>query len=247
MDRAQKAGIDDVGIGVLFGLYDYKFEVLALLTHAQHLEKECGVGPHTISVPRLRPAHNSPLNKKAPYPVSDAEFKKIVAVLRLAVPYTGMILSTREKASFRDEVCALGISQISAGSQTSPGGYDEHKTKVVDPGQFDLEDTRTQLEVVKDVLKQGFLPSFCTACYRAGRTGKDFMDLAKPGEIKNYCIPNCILTFKEYVLDYADEQLRRESGAVIDKELAKITDLKVKQLTLAKMRQLENGQRDLYF
>lgn len=246
-DRAFKAGIDDLGIGVLFGLYDYKFEVLALLQHCLYLEKEFSVGPHTISIPRVKPALNAPLSDNIPHRVCDDDFKKIVAIIRLAVPYTGMILSTREDAHFRDEVFALGISQISAGSRSSPGAYIENKEHAPREEQFHLEDTRTQLDIVKDIIKQGFLPSFCTACYRLGRTGKNFMDLAKPGEIKNFCIPNCILTFKEYTLDYADAALKNEAVEVISRELHKISDNLVREKTIEKLMLLESGVRDLYF
>ncbi len=246
MDKAQEAGIDDVGIGVLFGLYDHKFEVLALLEHSNYLDKKFGVGPHTISVPRLKPAYGAPLTGKEPYPVSDEEFKSIVAILRLAVPYTGMILSTRESASFRDEVIALGISQISAGSRTDPGGY-ETERKGEKGGQFELEDTRPQLVVIKEMLKNGFFPSFCTACYRLRRTGKDFMDLAKPGDIKNFCLPNCLLTFKEYALDYGDAELKEKAEKIIDLEIGKITNPSVKAKTKEKLKLLATGRRDLYF
>ncbi len=247
MDRAYRAGIDDVGIGVLFGLYDYRFEVIALLSHCLHLEKEFGVGPHTISIPRVKPAMNAPLANTIPYPVSDEDFKKLVAIIRLAVPYAGMILSTREPAPLRDEIFGLGISQISAGSRTNPGAYSEHRGHAPESEQFYIEDTRTQLEVIKDILKEGFFPSFCTACYRAGRTGRDFMVLAKPGDIKNFCLPNCILTFKEYVLDYGDKMLQEEAGGIIQRELNEMTDGFVKEKTVVKIKRLEEGERDLYF
>ena len=174
MDRALQAGIEDVGIGALFGLYDYKFEVLALLSHAQHLDNIYNVGPHTISVPRLEPALGAPLAARPPHPVSNLEFKKLVAILRLAVPYTGIILSTRETAELRDEIFSLGVSQISAGSRTDPGGYSQQKAGA----QFELYDNRSTAQVIEDVLKLGYIPSFCTACYRLGRTGEDFMSLA---------------------------------------------------------------------
>ena len=202
MHRAQEAGIDDVGIGVLFGLYDYKFEVLSLLYHSQELDKKFGIGPHTISIPRIEPALNAPIAKNPPAPVSDNDFKKLVAILRLAVPYTGMILSTRETANMRNEVFGLGISQISAGSRTNPGGYKSAKQGQPDSEQFSLHDSRSLLEVIKDISRMGYSPSFCTACYRLGRTGQDFMNLAKPGLINQYCLPNSLLTFKEYLLDY---------------------------------------------
>ncbi|MBU2561513.1 MAG: [FeFe] hydrogenase H-cluster radical SAM maturase HydG [Nanoarchaeota archaeon] len=247
MDRAMEAGIDDVGIGALLGLYDYRFEVLAMLYHSMHLEEKFGVGPHTISVPRLKPALNAPLANDIPYPVSDHDFKKLVAIIRIAVPYTGIILSTRESAELRDGVFELGISQISAGSRTNPGAYVESCEHAPDSEQFSITDTRTQLQVIKDVIKKGFFPSFCTACYRVGRTGKDFMDFAKPGEIKNFCIPNCILTFKEYLIDYADEDLKEEGEALIEEELESIPSAAVREKTIQKLAMLEQGQRDLYF
>jgi 2-iminoacetate synthase len=247
MDRAMEAGIDDVGIGALFGLYDYKFEVLALLYHCLHLEEKFGVGPHTISVPRIEDALNAPLAKDIPCPISNDEFKKIVAIIRMAVPYTGMILSTREVPPFRDEVFELGISQISAGSRTNPGAYSEEREHAPDSEQFNVADTRTMPEIIKENLKRGFLPSFCTACYRSGRTGDDFMKFAKVGEIKNFCLPNCLLTFKEYLLDYGDEELRKMGEKMISAELEKIPDSRIKEKTLQKLTELEKGKRDLYF
>lgn len=244
MDRAQEAGIDDVGIGALFGLYDFRFEVLALLAHANHLEEKYGTGPHTISVPRLEPAEGAPVASNPPFPVSDEDFKKTVAVLRMAVPYTGMILTTREKPPFRDEIFSMGISQISAGSRTNPGGYASGKKE---PGQFSVSDTRALAQVVSDILDEGFYPSFCTACYRVGRTGEDFMKLAKPGEIRNFCTPNCILTFKEYLLDYASPELRKKGEKIIEKELLEITDKGKREMTKRKLGELEKGKRDLYF
>lgn len=248
MDRAMQAGIDDVGIGVLFGLYNYKFETLALLMHCQHLEEKFGVGPHTLSIPRIEPALNAPMANNIPYPVSDQDFKKLVAILRIAVPYTGMILSTRESADFRDEVIDLGISQISAGSRTNPGAYTKkEQTHTPNAEQFSLSDTRTQAEVISDILDKGYLPSFCTACYRTGRTGHDFMELAKPGEIKNFCIPNCILTFKEYLLDYGTNELKKKGNLIIQKEIKKITNQKIKEKTIEKLDHINQGKRDLYF
>jgi 2-iminoacetate synthase len=247
MDRAMEAGIDDVGIGALFGLYDYKFEVLALLYHCLHLEEKFGVGPHTISVPRIEDALNAPLAKDIPCPISNDAFKKIVAIIRMAVPYTGMILSTREVPPFRDEVFELGISQISAGSRTNPGAYSEEREHAPDSEQFNVADTRTMPEIIKENLKRGFLPSFCTACYRSGRTGDDFMKFAKVGEIKNFCLPNCLLTFKEYLLDYGDEELRKMGEKMISAELEKIPDSRIKEKTLQKLTELEKGKRDLYF
>lgn len=243
MDRAQKAGINDVGIGVLFGLYNPKFEVLAMLQHCAHLEKKFGVGPHTISVPRIEPALNSPYSKNPAHPISDSEFKKIIGIIRLAVPYTGIILSTREKPSIRDQIFKVGVSQISAGSRTNPGAYSKIGNK--NSGQFRLGDNRTTAEVITDISKKGFYPSFCTACYRIGRTGKDFMDLAKPGKIKNFCLPNCLLTFKEYLLDYGHAEINKIGNRLIRKELKKLktpTKLRV----IKKLKEIEEGKRDLY-
>lgn len=247
MDLAQKAGIDDIGIGVLFGLYDYRFEVLALLQHAMHLEKEFGVGSHTISIPRIESALNAPLSKNLEHAVSDADFKKLVAVLRLAVPYTGLILTTREKADFRDEVFSLGISQISAGSRTSPGGYERSEQNFEEEQQFELHDSRNLREIVLECCEKGHLPSFCTACYRTGRTGKNFMDLAKPGEIQNFCLPNALLTFKEYLLDFCEKDLQEKGEELIDKELQKIPKKEIREKTFEKLNALEKGKRDLFF
>lgn len=211
IDRAQQAGIDDVGIGALFGLYDYRFEVLALLYHAMHLEERFGVGPHTISVPRIEPASGAPLSINPPCPVSDFDFKKLIAIIRMAVPYTGMILTTRERPELRGEAFMLGISQISAGSRTSPGGYTAYNPNE----QFSLGDHRPLRDVVLDISKRGFYPSFCTACYRLGRTGKDFMALAKPGLIRQFCTPNSLLTYKEYLLDYGNADTRSIGKKII--------------------------------
>lgn len=213
MDRALEAGIDDVGIGVLFGLYDWRYETLALLQHIQHLEERFGVGPHTISVPRLEPATGSDFASRPPYAVSDDDFHKLVAILRLAVPYTGIILSTRETAAVRRETFALGISQISAGSRTNPGGYLEGEA--LDEAQFSLGDHRPLDEVIRDIAELGYIPSFCTACYRYGRTGHDFMDMAKPGEIRMHCEPNALGTFMEYLLDYASPATRTAGEKLI--------------------------------
>ncbi len=246
MDNAQNAGIDDIGIGALFGLYDYKFELLALLRHAQHLEETFGVGPHTISVPRIKPAPYSPLSRNAPYPVSDKNFKKLVAVLRLAVPYTGIILSTRESGRLRDELIEAGVSQVSAGSKTVPGSYHEN-SDATGFGQFETDDNRSQLEVVTTMVKKGFIPSFCTACYRTGRTGKDFMGLAKPGDIKNFCAPNSLFTFMEYIIDYGNDELKKIAAPVIDKAVDALPDKTLQKKTRLKLLEIEKGKRDLYF
>lgn len=245
MDRAMEAGLDDVGLGVLFGLYDFRFEVLGLIMHARHLDRECGVGPHTISVPRLRPAWGVDL-ASFPYIVSDRDFKKLVAVIRLAVPYTGMILSTRERADFRDEVFALGISQISAGSRTGVGAYREESGHG-EANQFQVEDHRSLDEVVRSVAASGYIPSYCTACYRKGRTGERFMSLAKTGWIQNVCQPNAILTFKEYLLDYGSVMTRKIGDQAIRLHLDLIPNRAIRLETERRLARIEEGARDLYF
>lgn len=247
MDRAQQAKIDDVGIGALFGLYDYRFEVLAMFQHAAHLDRTYGAGPHTISIPRLEAAQNAPVSTNPPYPVSDEDFKKLVATIRISVPYTGMILSTRETASLRQELLNLGVSQISAGSRTNPGGYGEETVNPGDEEQFTVNDTRTTGEIITDVIKRGFVPSFCTGCYRMGRTGMDFMDLAKPGLIKNFCLPNALLTLKEYLVDYADPETRQRGNQLIAAELHHIPSQKTELETEQRLQRIEHGERDLYF
>ncbi|HPI93268.1 MAG TPA: [FeFe] hydrogenase H-cluster radical SAM maturase HydG [Deltaproteobacteria bacterium] len=245
-DRAMEGGIDDVGIGALFGLYDYKYEVLGLLLHAMHLDAVYGVGPHTISVPRLEPALNAPAAIKPPHPVSDDEFRKLVAVIRLAVPYTGMILSTREPVELRSEVFDLGISQISAGSRTNPGGYKQGDSNAFRAAQFNLGDTRTLDEVIYDITTHGHIPSFCTACYRLGRVGGDFMDLAKPGLIQKFCRTNAILTFKEYLEDYASPATKAAGGELIERLLRETGSEETKQLLESRLKKIEEGEHDLY-
>jgi len=242
MDRAMSAGIDDIGLGVLYGLYDWKLDTLALLYHARHLEEKFGVGPHTISVPRLKQAAGINL-ADYPYLVSDDDFRKLVAILRLAVPYTGIILSTRERPGFRDEVIRYGVSQISAGSRTGVGGY--RKNDQYD--QFEVGDHRTPGEVLLSLCRSGYLPSYCTACYRQGRTGDRFMALAKTGQIQNVCLPNAILTFKEYLLDYANDELRAAGESAIESALAEISSDKVRAETVRRLERLNSGERDLYF
>jgi 2-iminoacetate synthase len=246
MHRAQQGGISDVGIGALFGLYDYKYEVLGLLLHALQLEKDCGVGPHTISIPRLEPAFNAPAAIKPPHPVNDHDFKKLVAIIRMAVPYTGMILSTRENPAMRSEVFALGISQISAGSRTNPGGYQENSSDAFRAAQFNLGDTRTLDEVILDITEHGHIPSFCTACYRLGRTGKDFMDLAKPGLIQKFCQTNAVFSFKEYLLDYAAPATRVAGEKLIGKMLEETFKPQRKKSVLNKLQKIEDGKRDVF-
>lgn len=242
IDRAMQAGIDDVGIGVLFGLADWRFEILALLQHAQYLDKKYGVGPHTISVPRIEPALGSPFSQNPPFPVSDSEFRKIIAILRLAIPYTGIILSTRETPETRREVLALGVSQISAGSRTNPGGYSVDDTE---DGQFSLGDHRHIDEVIRDIASLGYIPSFCTACYRLGRTGEHFMNIAKVGDIKTRCAPNALTTFQEYLEDYASPETHQVGETLINKEIAKMPQQQAKIVTKM-IEKIKNGNRDVY-
>ncbi len=242
-ERAIHAGIDDIGIGVLFGLFDWRFELLALLQHSQHLDACYGIGPHTISVPRLEPAAGSEMATHPPKPVSDIDFRKIVAILRLAVPYTGIILSTRENPNIRRETFALGVSQISAGSRTNPGGYGDGEKE--DWSQFSLGDHRSLDEVVRDVAQLGHIPSFCTSCYRLGRTGQDFMDLAKPGEIKYHCDPNALSTFLEYLLDYASPETCKTGEKLIEETLAAMNPLQ-RATSMSLMDQVRAGKRDVF-
>ncbi len=248
MDRALQAGIDDVGIGALFGLTDWKFEALALLSHAFSLDNRFGVGPHTISVPRLEPAFNAPAANKPPYAVDDESFKKLVAVIRLAVPYTGIILSTRERAELRREVFKVGISQISAGSRTSPGAYKESQESVAEyeMEQFQLGDHRTLDEVVKDCCELGFMPSFCTACYRSDRTGDRFMEFAKTGSIGKICVPNALSTFTEYKNDFASEETLKAADEFIKKEMEKLEG-PTKTKTEKMIDRVNKGERDVFF
>ncbi len=244
MDRAMSAGIKDVGIGALFGLYDWRYEILALLGHAAYLEQRYGTGPHTISVPRLEPADGSEMASAPPHPVDDLDFQKIVAILRLAVPYTGIIMSTRETAPLRRATFALGVSQISAGSRTNPGGYATAQ-RPEDESQFALGDHRPLDEVIGDIATLGYIPSFCTACYRLGRTGKDFMDLAKPGAIKAHCDPNALSTFMEYLLDYASPATRRVGEECVRATLASMAP-QARQRALKMIAKVRGGQRDVY-
>ncbi len=245
MDRAMEAGIDDVGIGVLFGLYDWRFEVLALMQHAAHLEERYSVGPHTISVPRLEPATGSDIAMHPPHAVSDVDFRLLVAILRLAVPYTGIIMSTRETANIRRETFALGVSQISAGSRTNPGGYSEDGGVEEACEQFSLGDHRPLDEVLADILSLGFIPSFCTACYRLGRTGADFMDLAKPGEIKAHCDPNALSTLQEYLIDYASSATRELGEQLIAQTLREMPEAQSERAA-ALVKRVKEGKRDVF-
>jgi 2-iminoacetate synthase len=242
MHRAMEAGIDDVGIGTLFGLYDYRFELLAMMQHIRELEKVFGVGPHTISVPRLEPATGSEMASHPPFKVYDLEFRKIIAILRLAVPYTGMIMSTRETPEMRNETFALGISQISAGSRTNPGGYEEEDEA---SGQFFMGDHRPLDKVIYDIVEMGYIPSFCTGCYRLGRTGQDFMDLAKPGEIKEHCSPNALSSFMEYLNHYASPETFRVGSRLIEDTIAGMTGIAA-QRARKLVDRVKAGQKDVF-
>lgn len=244
MFRAREAGIDDVGIGVLYGLYDYKYETIAMIRYANELERVTGVGPHTISVPRLRPAENVSL-KNYPHLVADKDFKKLVAVLRLAVPYTGLIISTREEAGFRDEIIDIGISQVSTGSCTGVGGYSEREKNIDEKPQFELGDNRSPMEMLESLIKSGYIPSYCTACYRNGRTGDRFMEIAKSGQINIMCEANALMTLKEFLLDYADEHLRAVGDKVIMETLEKMPNEEFKQKIRENLKLIESGVRDI--
>ena len=244
MDRAMAAGIDDVGIGALFGLGDYRFEVLGMMEHAAHLERKFGCGPHTVSVPRIEPADNVPLTTNIPHPVSDDDFRKIVAIIRIALPYTGIILSTRETEALRTELFSYGISQISAGSRTNPGGYAAEGEST---GQFSLGDHRSLEEVISALIDQKFIPSFCTGCYRKGRVGHDFMDMAKPGLIKHYCQPNAAFTFMEYLLDFASDATKEKGRALIEEVTKGMDKPAVREKMQKTLTDIEQGKRDLYF
>lgn len=247
-DRAMQGGIDDVGLGVLFGLYEWKYEVVGLLMHAEHLDETYGVGPHTFSMLRIRKAEGVDAND-FPYVIGDDEFKKLVAVLRLAVPYTGMILSTRERQGFRDEVISIGISQVSAGSKCGVGGY-AHAAKLGfedEIPQFEPADERSPTEMLKGLIKDGYIPSYCTACYREGRTGDRFMALAKTGQIQNCCQPNAILTLQEYLQDYGDGELKEMGDKIIEKEMATIPNPKVREKAEEYLKRIRAGERDFRF
>ena len=247
MDRAMEGGIDDVGCGVLFGLDKYRYEFAGLLMHAEHLEAVWGVGPHTISVPRLCPADDIDVND-FDNSINDDIFAKIVACIRIAVPYTGMIISTRESQKTRERVLHLGISQISGGSRTSVGGYAEEEPADEDSSQFDLSDRRTLDEIVKWLMDMDYIPSFCTACYRAGRTGDRFMSLCKSGQIQNCCHPNALMTLKEYLEDYAAPATKDVGEKLILKEIQNIPNEKVKERVLQYLDEMENGgKRDFRF
>ncbi len=243
MHRAMEAGIDDVGLGVLFGLADYRYEVLALLKHAEDLERLYNCGPHTVSVPRIEPAPGAPFSEDIPYPVNDDEFRKIIAVIRLALPYTGIILSTRESTELRQELFRYGVSQVSAGSKTSIGGYDEEEEE---DGQFALGDQRSMEEVISDMVDMGFIPSFCTGCYRKGRVGQDFMDLAKPGLIKHYCLPNGLVSFAEYLEDYASSDTKKKGYKLIERLTALEEEEHIRTTVGSSLEKIRAGERDIY-
>ena len=244
-DRAMQAGIDDVGAGVLFGLADHRFEVLSLMLHNRHLEENYGVGFHTISVPRIKKAEGMDLTD-FDHIIDDETFKKIVAILRIAVPYVGIILSTRETQEIRSELLHAGVTQLSAGSCTGVGGYKENEEGVHEVAQFKVSDERSPLEVIKGLIEDGFIPSYCTSCYRSGRTGDRFMALAKSGQIQHVCQPNALMTLKEYALDFGDEALNKQVDTFIAGEIVKIQDDKTKTVVVKGLQDLTNGDRDIF-
>jgi len=243
-DRAMEAGIDDVGGGVLFGLADPYFEVMGLMLHNAHLEDKFGVGFHTISVPRICPADGVDSDNQIPNAVDDNTFEKLVAIIRLAVPFTGMILSTREDYDMRKQLLTMGISQLSAGSSTEVGGYNKREDEK--SPQFNIKDERSAVSIICDLMDDGYIPSFCTACYRSGRTGDRFMSLAKSGEIKNVCLPNALMTLQEYSMDYGDEAFRRSAQRIISESIPDISNPKVREMTSANIDKITAGKRDLF-
>ena len=247
LDRAMEAGIDDVGIGALFGLYDWRFEVLGLVRHVNHFEAVYNVGPHTISFPRIQYA--SEMNIDMTYQVSDYDFTKLVAILRLAVPYTGMILTARESAELRDEIMQFGVSQIDGGTNIELGGYSEENKHLqnINKEQFTINDNRSLNEIIHELLEGGFIPSFCTACYRMGRTGEHFMEFAVPGFVKKLCSPNAILTLAEYLEDYAPENTKELGYNLINKKLIELSDEQNTKSLIEKLELVKQGKRDLYF
>lgn len=250
MDRAFEGGIDDMGIGALFGLYNWKFEVLGLVAHARHLRETYGVGPHTISFPRIQPANG--LNEEdLPYRVSDKDFKKLVAIIRLSVPYTGMIMTARESKEIRDEIMQFGVSQIDAGTKLEIGGYNKERVKdeqALKEEQFQVGDTRSLDDVMRWLMTQDFIPSFCTSCYRCGRTGEHFMEFAIPGFIKRFCTRNALLTMSEYLEDYASPATREEGYKLVERELAKFPEGDEKTDLIKRLKSIkEDGKRDLLY
>lgn len=246
MDRAMQAGIDDVGIGVLFGLNTYRYDFVGLLMHAEHLEDTFGVGPHTISVPRICSADDIDAGTFE-NAISDEIFQRIVAVIRISVPYTGMIISTRESQKSREKVLDIGISQISGGSRTSVGGYAEEDRMEENSAQFDVSDTRTLDEIVNWLLRLGYIPSFCTACYREGRTGDRFMSLVKTGQIANCCAPNALITLREYLEDYASEDTRRLGEQMITRQIQYVPNPKIRERAQLYLQEIQRGKRDFRF
>ncbi|EOU1652597.1 [FeFe] hydrogenase H-cluster radical SAM maturase HydG [Clostridium perfringens] len=246
MHRAREAGIDDIGMGVLYGLYDYKYETLAMLMHAMDLEETTGVGPHTLSVPRIRPAENVSL-ENYPYLVDDEDFKKIVAILRLAVPYAGLILSTREEPVLRDEIIALGVSQVSTGSCTGVGGYSESYVDPEEKPQFEVGDHRSPVEMIESLMEAGYIPSYCTACYREGRTGERFMEIVKSGELYKICEANALITLKEFIDDYGTDKTREIGDKLIKKSIDEIDNESFRKSVEEKINKISKGTRDLRF
>jgi 2-iminoacetate synthase len=255
MDRAMEGGCDDIGLGALFGLGNWRYELVGMLEHARHLEETFGWGPHTVSVPRVEFAPGAPWAEVVPNPVGDEDFKKLIAILRITLPYVGIILSTRERTEFRKELLAYGVSQISAGSRTDPGGYEEGEGSVADVGkhneiaahtaQFALGDLRDLEETISDLIDDGYIPSFCTGCYRRGRTGADFMDLAKPGLIKEFCLPNGLVSFAEYLYDYAKEETRIKGFRLIE-TMQRSASEKGQSYLRDALQKTAQGERDLY-
>jgi 2-iminoacetate synthase len=247
LDRAQEGGCDDVGIGALFGLYDWRFEAMGLLAHTIHLEERFNVGPHTISFPRLKVASHVDLERR--WELGDEDFKRLIAILRLSVPYTGMILTAREPAELRRELLQFGCSQIDAGTRIELGGYAEGDSEVQDlrREQFQIGDSRPLDDVVGELIDQNEIPSYCTACYRKGRTGEHFMEFAIPGFIKRFCTPNALLTLKEYLTDYASPEVKAKGEHLLAAELAKIEDGPMKSQLVERLAQIEAGTRDLFF
>ncbi|MEG1552097.1 MAG: [FeFe] hydrogenase H-cluster radical SAM maturase HydG [Kiritimatiellia bacterium] len=246
-DRAYRAGIDDMGLGVLFGLYDWRFEMLAMVSHAHYLQEKFGVGPHTLSFPRIKPAEGLDLNLK--YQVSDDQYKRLVAILRLAVPYTGLIMTAREPAELRREVLAFGVSQIDAGTKLEIGGYQEARkehAQTLNREQFKVGDTRSLDEVINEIISGDYIPSFCTSCYRLGRTGEHFMEYAIPGFIGHFCTPNAIMTLSEYLQDYASPETKAKGEALIAREIDKL-DPKLREEVSKRLERVKAGERDLYF
>lgn len=246
LDRAQEAGIDDVGIGALFGLYDWRFELLSLIRHVNHFEACYNVGPHTISFPRIKDASEYDIVDK--YRVSDEEFTRLVAILRLAVPYTGMILTAREPIHIRQEIMSFGVSQIDGGTKIEMGAYSQKgHDQDLDKEQFKINDNRSLGEIIDELLDKDYIPSFCTACYRTGRTGEHFMEFSVPGFIKKYCTPNAMLTLAEYLEDYANDAVKEKGNRVIEKNLAEMEEGKIKENLVERLDKVRHGQRDLYF